>query len=152
LGWPLSGGLAQWLWRGAKLENVLNDPIWTIHGKDLSSARILTQDLQITRILAELQKAMEGHLKGDKYKPERKAISNLMELINNMKEERNLIIHGSWAEMDGKEVVGSLRSDTPDPSLVTYDHFPPKRLLEAEMAAIQANQNAAGLIGRLEAS
>jgi hypothetical protein len=136
----------------AKLENVLSDLIWTIHGKDLSSGRISTQELQITKLLAELQKAMEGHLKGDKYKPERKAISNLIELINKMKEERNLIIHGSWAEMDGKTLVGSLRSDTPDVSLVTYDHFPTKRLIEAEMAAIQANQNAAALIARLEAS
>jgi hypothetical protein len=117
----------------AKLENSINDLIWTIQGKDLAAGRADTQSLDITKLLAALQTAVSRQLTD---RP--------------LKNERNLIIHGSWGEMDGLPVVGSLRLESGDPSLVTYEHYPPSRMYEIEKYALDATRNVSAIIERLE--
>jgi hypothetical protein len=134
----------------AKLEHNINDLIWTTSGKDLASGRGLTEELMITKLLAELQKASDSRLKGDKFKNERRSVMNIIKYINATKHERNLVIHGSWGEIDGTPVVGSLRTDTPDPSLMTFTHFQPDDMREVAQYAINAIKHVSFLNDRLE--
>lgn len=134
----------------AKLENCLNDLTWTIQGKNLASGRTATQDLQISTLLVSLQNAMQSHLVGPSFQNERKLIVNLIQYINETKDERNIIVHGTWAEFNGIPVVGSLRADTPDQSLVAFEQYPAERLVEIAKYAKNAISNGQALISRLE--
>lgn len=60
--------------------------------------------------------------------------------------------HGTWARLGNMHVVGSLRADTLDPSLVTFEHYPTERLAEIKSYAVDAVQNCKSIIARLEAS
>lgn len=141
-------GLVAVCW--AKLENCLNDLTWTIQGKDLTVGRTQTEDLDISRVLVALQNAMQAHLIGPKFSAERRAISNLIEFVTATKSERNIVIHGTWAEASGIPVIGSLRADTPDPSLVTFESYPWYRLDAIAAYAMNANTTGYALIARLE--
>lgn len=143
-------GLVAVCW--AKLENCLNDLTWTIQGKDLATGRTQTEDLDISHLLVTLQNAMQTHLVGQKFLNERRAIVNLIEFVNATKSERNIVIHGTWAEASGIPVVGSLRADTPHLGLVTFESYPWYRLEQIASYATQANRMAQALIARLESS
>lgn len=134
----------------AKLENCLNDLTWTIQGKDLAAGRTQTEDLDISRLLVALQNAMQTHLIGPKFSNERRSIVNLIEYVNATKSERNIVIHGTWAEASGIPVVGSLRADTPHPGLVTFESYPGYRLDEIRSYATNANATGQAIISRLE--
>lgn len=136
----------------AKLENCLNDLAWTIAGKDLASGRADTQDSQITKLLSMVQTAISAHLTHAKFVNERKAITNIIKYVHATKDERNMVIHGTWARLGNMHVVGSLRADTLDPSLVTFEHYPTERLAEIKSYAVDAVQNCKSIIARLEAS
>jgi len=134
----------------AKLENCLNDLTWTIQGRTLASGRTQTEDLDISRLLVALQNAMQSFLVGQKYYNERRAIFNLIEYVNATKSERNIVIHGTWAQASGLPVVGSLRAGTPDNSFVAFEHYPGYRLDEIKSYAVKANANSWAIIERLE--
>ena len=134
----------------AALENSINDLIWIIGGKELASARLDTQNLDITKLLSALQTAVSTKLPGDALKSERQAITNLIQFVSRTKDERNLVIHGSWGELDGIPVAGSLRSPTDDPSLVTFEDFPQSRMESIERYAKDAVRNVVAIIVRLE--
>ena len=138
--------------RWGRLENCLNDLTWTIQGKTLETGRTSTQDLQISRLLVALQNAMQDHLKGDRLKRERKAILNLIAFVTETKADRNLVVHGTWASYDGAPIVGSLKADTPQPDLVTFESVSEERLNEISNFAVQAVAYATLLIERIEAS
>jgi hypothetical protein len=135
----------------AKLENALNDLIWTIQGKDLSTGRAKTEDLHITSLLVGLQNAVTEHLRGDGFAGERRSISNIIDFVHKTKEERNIVIHGTWGERDGIPVVGSLRVDTLDPALVIFEDYVPARVYGIAQYATSAKRNVMAVIGRLEA-
>ena len=134
----------------AKLEHSINDLIWTIHGNDLASGRTMTEEFQITQLLVELQKASERRLKGDKFKAHRRTIMDVIAYVRATKHERNLVIHGSWGEIDGTPIAGSLREDTPDPSLITFVHFHRENMREIARYAINANAHVSFLNNQLE--
>jgi len=134
-----------------RLENALNDLVWTIQGKTLETGRTSTQDLQISPLLVALQNAMQDHLRGDKLKPERKAVLNLIAFVTETKADRNLVVHGTWASYAGTAMVGSLRADTPYPDRVTYESVTNDRLNEIANYAVQAIAFATLLIQRIEA-
>jgi hypothetical protein len=134
----------------AKLENSINDLIWTIKGHTLETGRESTEELQINKLLTALQNAMQEYLIGDKMKPERKAILNIIEYVNASKEERNMVVHGTWAEINSEPVVGSLRAYTPTKDRVTFEQYPITRMLDIENYAVAAVNNVIALISRLE--
>lgn len=134
----------------AKLENCLNDLTWTIQGKDLEGGRTQTEDLHISRLLVALQNAMQTCLVGQKFSNERRAIFNLIEYVNATKSERNIVIHGTWAQASGIPIVGSLRADTPHPGLVAFESYPGFRLDEIKSYAIKANAMGRAITSRLE--
>lgn len=135
----------------AKLENSLNDLIWTVEGNTLETGRSATEDLHVASLLTALQNAMQRHLVGDKYKPERKAILNIIEFVNEVKDERNMVVHGTWATFNGIPIVGSLRANTQEKNKVTFESYPADRMREIRDYAISAIRNVTALIDRIEA-
>jgi hypothetical protein len=134
----------------AKLENSINDLIWVIQGRALATGRVETENLQLSALLTRLQNSMQAKLIGDRFKPERKAIVNLIDYLSATRFERNLVIHGTWAEMDGQPIVGSLKADTTDASLVTFEQYPVSRIREIEGYARSATKNMLAIIQRIE--
>jgi hypothetical protein len=134
----------------ARLENMLNDLIWTINDKDLATGRFDTQDLDITKLLSALQKSISTNLPGPSLSNERKAITNLIDFVNNNKSERNAVIHGSWAEREGVPIVGSLRFEKTSNDFVTFEVYNADRMMNIEKAAIDARKAAHALILRIE--
>lgn len=134
----------------AKLENALNDLTWTVQSRRLGDGRAETEDLQITKLLTALKNAMQKHLSGLQFAQERKSIHNLISFVSKTKHERNIVIHGTWASLGSMPIVGSLRVETPDPSLVTFEHYPQERMESIEQYALSATNNAKKLTLRLE--
>jgi hypothetical protein len=134
----------------AKLENSLNDLIWTIQEKDLQTGRIETQELQITKLLSTLQNTAKSHLIGDKFSNERRALDNIIKFVHATKQERNNVIHGSWGTLGNNPILGTLKADTPSLAFVTYEHYPEERLEEIKDYAGSAIKNVMDVIYRLE--
>jgi len=134
-----------------KLESAINDLIWTINGKDLAKGRFDTQDLDITKLLSALQKAVSTNLPGQSLQNERKAITDIIGYIGEAKSERNAVIHGTWGELNGTPVVGSLRFETTSKEFVTFEDYSPQRMLAIEQIALDATKNCYAIIYRLEA-
>jgi hypothetical protein len=135
----------------AKLENSLNDLIWTVEGNTLETGRSATEDLHISSLLTALQNAMQRHLVGDKFKPERKAILNIINFVNEVKDERNMVVHGTWATFNGVPIVGSLRAATQEKTKVTFESYPADRMRDIRDFAILGIRNVTALIDRIEA-
>jgi hypothetical protein len=133
------------------LENTLNDPIWTINGKALSDGRVDTQDLDITKLLSALQRAISTNMPGQSFRMERKAITNVINKINEFRSDRNSVVHGTWGELDWIPVVGSLRFETSHSDFVMFESFDHDRLRVIEKVAFDASKNVTMLILRLEA-
>jgi hypothetical protein len=107
----------------SRLENALNDLIWTIEGKEFRIGRLETQDLELGRLLSALQRSLLA-IPGPKNKEERKSVTNLINEINRFKTERNAVVHGLWSSMDGIPVVGSLRFDRLSDDNITHEAYP----------------------------
>lgn len=134
-----------------RMENAINDLIWTINGKTMSSGRLDTQELDITKLLSALQKAISNNMPGDNLKNERKAITNIINKINEFKIDRNAVVHGTWAVLNHVPVVGSLRFESTHSECVTFESYDHTRLELIEKVAIEAATNAGKLIARIEA-
>lgn len=134
-----------------RLESSLSDLIWTINGKDLSSGRFETQGLDISKLLSAIQKAVSTKLRGPSLENVRKAITNIMNTVNTAKSERNAVVHGTWGELNGQPVVGSLRFEPTSDEFVTFENYPPERMIAITEIAVKATKNTYAIISRLEA-
>lgn len=136
----------------AKLEHSINDLIWVINGKDLASGRFDTQDLDITKLLSALQKAISTNLPGPTFQGERKTITDIINAINEFKADRNAVVHGAWGRHNGtRHGVCSLRFETTGAEFVTFEEFTPSRMHAIEKVAIDAIKSSYSIIKRLEA-
>jgi hypothetical protein len=137
----------------ARLENAINDLIWTINGKALPDGRMETQDLDITKLLSALQRAVSTNMPGHSLQLERKAITDVINKINEFKSDRNAVVHGTWGELGNAiPVVGSLRFETTRNDVVMFESFDHDRLRAIEKIAFDAARNVTLLILRLESS
>ena len=134
-----------------RLENGINDLIWVINGKDMAAGRFDTQDLDITKLLSALQRAISTNLPGKSFENERKAITDIIKLVGEYKPSRNAIVHGTWATSRGKQGVLSLRFETTSDDRVTFEEFSTERMLAVEKFAADAAKNVLSLVYRLEA-
>jgi hypothetical protein len=135
-----------------RLEHVINDLIWTVNDNDIATGRLDTQDLDITKLLSALGKAISTNLPGPSFSNERKSIADLIAFVNENKTDRNVVIHGSWAEREGVPIVGSLRFENNAGDFVTFEVYDANRMRAIERAAIDAAKNGQALIARIEAS
>ena len=134
----------------ARLEASLHDLIWTVQGKGLAEGREETEKHLFGRLLKELRKIGSGP-------PEavakiRRAVLALADNVEPLSKVRNLIVHGTWGELDGVPTVGSLRLETIDRNDVTFESFPPDRLHEFIRNVTAARDRAAAIIAQVESS
>jgi hypothetical protein len=134
-----------------KLENSINDLIWVINGKDLATGRFDTQELDVSKLLSALQKAISTNMPGQSFSNLRKSITDIINVINQYKSERNSVVHGSWARHNGIPGVISLRFETTSNEFVTFETFTPDRMKAIKNVAISAIKNCHAVISRLEA-
>ena len=104
----------------------LHDLIWTIEGKGLAEGRAETEKHMVGRLLKELRKIGSGST--ETALEVRMAVLAVAGAVKTLSEDRNLIVHGTWGELDGVPTVGSLQLETIDRNDVTFESFPPDRL------------------------
>jgi len=133
-----------------RLENAINDLIWTIDGKTISNGRFDTQELDISKLLSALQRSVSTKMPGQSLQNERKAITNLITIINEFKTYRNRVVHGTWAELNNIPVVGSLRFETTHNDFVTFESYDHDRLRVIEQVARDGTSTVGMFISRIE--
>jgi hypothetical protein len=70
--------------------------------------------------------------------------------IDNIKNQRNLIVHGMWGEIHGIAAVGSLRTKPNDPNNVIYEDWPPTRIIAFADQTPRCLVEALRLVERIE--
>ena len=136
----------------ARLEAVLHDLIWTIRGKGLAEGREETEKHLVGRLLKELRKIGSGSSTKTASTEVRMAVLAVAGAATTLSEDRNLIVHGSWCELDGVPTVGSLRLETIDRNDVTFESFPPDRLRDFIRDVTDCRDQAAAIIAQVESS
>jgi hypothetical protein len=114
----------------AKLEALLNDLIWAMTGLKIEDGRLLTERQDATRLLTILRALAERYLSDDGSPSPRSRFLDTLDFIDQLKDDRNAIIHGSWGELDGIPIIASLRLKTNSPSKVTSENYPAERMLK----------------------
>jgi hypothetical protein len=143
-------GRAVIIW--ARLEANLHDLIWTVQGKGLAEGREETEKHLLGRLLQELRKIGSGPPTAAATKEIRKAVLALADNVEALSGDRNLIVHGTWGELDGVPSVGSLRLETIDRNDVTFEGFPPERMHDFIRDVAARRDRASALIAQVETS
>jgi hypothetical protein len=104
----------------AKLEGMLNDLIWAIQGKEMADGRSETERMQIRDLIKTLRSLVKDILIPEGMFDESAQTTALLDQIEDIKNQRNLIVHGMWGEIRGIAAVGSLRTKTDDLNNVIY--------------------------------
>jgi hypothetical protein len=72
--------------------------------------------------------------------------------VKALSKDRNLIVHGTWGELDGVPTVGSLQPETIDRNEVTFESFPPDRLRRFIRDVTACRNQVTAIIAPLESS
>ena len=134
----------------ARLEASLHDLIWTIEGKGLAEGRGETEKHLVARLLKELRKIGSGST--ETALEVRMAVLAVAGAVKALSEDRNLIVHGTWGELDGVPTVGSLQLETIDRNDVTFESFPPGRLREFIRDVTACRDQAMAIIAQVEST
>jgi hypothetical protein len=134
----------------AKLEGMLNDLIWVIQGKEMADGRNETERMQITPLIGTLRKLVKDVLDPEGMIAESSRIMALLDEIDNIKNRRNLIVHGSWGEIHGIAAVGSLRTKADDPNNVIYEDWIPTDMIAFAARTARCRDEALSLVERIE--
>jgi hypothetical protein len=140
-------GRAVVIW--ARLEASLHDLIWTIQGKGLAEGREETEKHLVGRLLKELRKIGSGSSTSTEI---RLAVLAVAAGVKTLSEDRNLIVHGTWGELDGVPTVGSLQLEVIDRDHVTFESFPPDRLRDFIRDVTSCRDQAMAIIAQVESS
>jgi hypothetical protein len=122
---------------------------WTVQDKGLAEGREETEKHLIGRLLNELRKIGSGSSTKTEI---RLAVLAVAGTVKTLSEDRNLIVHGTWAELDGVPTVGSLQLETIDRNEVTFESFPPDRLRDFIRDVTACRDQAMAIIARVESS
>jgi hypothetical protein len=82
----------------------------------------------------------------------RMAVLAVAGAVKTLSEERNLIVHGTWGELDGVPTVESLRPETIDSNVVTFESFPPDRLRDFIRELTTYRDQAMAMTAQVESS
>jgi hypothetical protein len=128
----------------------LNDLIWAIQGKEMADGRSETERMQITPLIGTLRKLVKDVLVPKGMTDESSRITALLDEIDNIKNRRNLIVHGSWGEIHGVAAVGSLRTKTDDSNNVIYEDWIPTDMIAFAAQTARCRDEALSLVERIE--
>jgi hypothetical protein len=143
-------GRAVVIW--ARLEASLHDLIWTIQAKGLAEGREETEKHLIGRLLKELRKSGGGSSTETVSTEIRLAVLAVAAAVKALSEDRNLIVHGTWGELDGVPTVGSLQLETIDRNEVTFESFPPDRLRDFIRDVTACRDQVTAIVAQVESS
>jgi hypothetical protein len=141
-------GRAVVIW--AMLEASLHDLIWTIGGKGLAEGRAETEKHMVGRLLKELRKI--GSESTETALEVRMAVLAVAGAVTTLSKDRNLIVHGTWGELDGVPIVGSLQLETIDRNEVTFESFPADRLRDFVRDVSTCQDQVLAIIAQVEAA
>jgi hypothetical protein len=114
----------------AKLEALLNDLIWTMTGLKIEDGRLLTERQDASRLIAILRGLSERYLIDEGTPSPRSRFLDALDIIDQLREDRNLIIHGAWGEVDGIPILLSLRAKPDAPANIAGETYPPSRMVK----------------------
>ena len=92
----------------AKLEGMLNDLIWAIQGKAMADGKKRHRKNANYAPDQNSKKSSERHSYPKGLSEESAQTTALLDEIDNIKNQRNLIVHGTWGQLDGVAAVKSL--------------------------------------------
>jgi hypothetical protein len=119
------------------LEASLNDLIWVISGLGMEDGRTLRERQDITDLVSTLRMLGEGHLTDQLLKPR---LGSLLDAVDNLKGDRNTIIHGSWGEIDGVPVVASFRKEASGRTEVFCEEYSHERMRKIALDVSQCTK------------
>ena len=143
-------GRAVVIW--ARLEASLHDLIWMIQCKGLAEGREETEKHLVVRLLKELRKIGSGSSTETVSTEIRLAVLAVAAAAEALSEDRNLIVHGAWGEVDGVPTVGSLHLKTIGRNEVTSESFPPDRLRDFIRDVTACRDQVMAIIAQVESS
>ena len=110
----------------SKLEACLDDFIWVLLNVPIEQGRLITVRMDAVRKIQTLRRLGELVLSQQKYFQ----LSPILDRIDILREDRNLIVHGTWGRhgVDKLNVVISLKPEAPKPDQVISETFPDTRL------------------------
>jgi hypothetical protein len=110
----------------SKLENCMDDFIWALLAVPIEQGRVLTVRMDAVRKIQTLRRLGELVLSTEKFH----VLSPILDRVDILREDRNLIGHGSWARsgFDRLTVVASLKPEALNPDEVVSETFPDRRL------------------------
>jgi hypothetical protein len=82
----------------------------------------------------------------------RMAVLAVAGAVKTLNEDRNLIVRGTWGELDGVPNVGSLQLETIDRNEVTLESFPPDRLRDFIRDVTACRDQVTAIIAQVESS
>ena len=123
-----------------------------MQGKGLAEGREETEKHLVGRLLKELRKIGNKSSTKSVSTEIRLAVLAVAGAIKALSEDRNLIVHGTWGELDGVPSVGSLRPETIDRDHVTFESFPPGRLHDFIRDVTVCRDQAMAIIAQVESS
>ena len=112
----------------AKLEACMDDFIWAFLDIPIEQGRVITVRMDAVRKIQTLRRLGELILPETKFHE----LSVILDHIDILREERNLIGHGSWGRTspENETVVVSLKPEGLNPDEVVSETFPNSRLRE----------------------
>jgi hypothetical protein len=136
----------------ARLEASLHNLIWTIQGKGLAEGREETEKHLVGRLLKELRKIGSGSSTETVSTEVRMAVLAVAGGVKTLSEDRNLIVHGTWGELDGVPTVRALQLETIDRNEITFESFPSDRLRDFIRDVTACRDQAMAIIAQVEKS
>lgn len=108
-----------------KLEACMVELLWRFLGLNFEDGRLITERMDPARLIVLLRAMAPRKLQGSQLQ----LVIDLLEIADRMRDDRNFIVHGSWAtiEPEGVAVSASLRTKS-EPGEVISEHFPHSRL------------------------
>ncbi len=113
--------VTQW----SKLEAALAELLWRFLELSFEDGRLITERMDPSRLIALLRVLAPRKLDGDNLQE----LSNLLAEADELRDDRNFIIHGTWGTIypEGDAVSLSLRAKS-NPGDITAEHFPHGRM------------------------
>jgi hypothetical protein len=134
----------------SKIEQNIEDVIWSFLGLDLEAGRLVTARLNAEMKINLLSALSRTYLAGELLEDALECIN----FINGYKEDRNFIAHGSWHTLMPENVpaCASLRTQSPTPNEVVTETFPNSRMRAIIDGMLEAISNLRLLRNVLETS
>ena len=110
----------------SRLENILNDVLWSLLGLNFEDGRALTGRADASTKIALLRLIAPRHLASE---DKLEALLLALDTIDACRDDRNFIVHGSWGkiEPEGIPVAASLRAKS-KPDEITGESFTAQRM------------------------